>query len=110
MSDTHFDTATASLRNAAQKGEMAARQMKDDANDAIPAFIDAVRAIADALRVAGRKASVVMSELGEEAQDTGVKTRDYVIKKARTRPVRSGAALVSAAVIGLLAGLFLSRR
>jgi ElaB/YqjD/DUF883 family membrane-anchored ribosome-binding protein len=104
MSDTHIET---SLRDAARQGEAAARRVMDEANDVIPSFADAARATADALRVAGRKASAVMSDLTEEARGTGVKTREQVVSKVQAQPMT---AVLVAAALGLVAGLLLTRQ
>ena len=101
------DTIESNLRDAARHGQDAARQAIDEATDAVPTFGDAARATADALRVAGRKASAVMSDLKEEALDTGTKTREQVASRVQAQPMTS---VLIAAALGLIAGLFLSSR
>lgn len=101
------DTIESNLRDAARHGQAAARQAIDEATDAVPTFGDAARATADALRVAGRKASAVMSDLKEEALDTGTKTREQVASRVQAQPMTS---VLIAAALGLIAGLFLSSR
>jgi len=103
MSETQMETT---LKGAARQGEAAARRVMDQAGDAMPTFADAARATADALRVAGRKASAVMADLTEEARDTGMKTRDQVATKVRAQPMM---AVLVAAALGLVAGLLLTR-
>jgi ElaB/YqjD/DUF883 family membrane-anchored ribosome-binding protein len=98
---------TSSFRGAARQGQAAADRVMDEATDAIPAFADAARATADALRVAGRKASAVMSDLTEEARDTGMKTRDQMVSKVQAQPMT---AILVAAALGLVAGLLLTRQ
>jgi len=101
------DTIETNLRDAARHGQTAARQAMDQVSEAIPTFGGAARATADALRVAGRKASSVMADLSEEARDTGAKTRDQVVNQVQAQPMTS---VLIAAAVGLLAGLFLSRQ
>jgi ElaB/YqjD/DUF883 family membrane-anchored ribosome-binding protein len=104
MSETHIESG---LRGAARQGEAAARRVIDEANEAIPTFSDAARATADALRVAGRKASAVMSDFKDEARDTGVKTREQVASRVQAQPMTS---ILVAAALGLVAGLLISRQ
>ncbi len=102
MSDTHIES---NLRGAVRQGQAAAQKTIDDATDAMPSFADAARATADALRVAGRKASAMMADLSEEARDTGAKTRDQVASKVQAQPMTS---ILIAAALGLVAGLLMS--
>ena len=104
MSDTHLET---SLQDAVRQGQASARQMMDDDADATPSFADAARATADAIRVAGRKASAVMADIKEEARDTGTKTREQVVGRVQAQPMTS---LLVVAALGLVAGLLMSRR
>ena len=104
MSDTEFETR---VRGAASQGEAAARRAMDEAADAIPSFSDAARATADALRVAGRKASAMMADLTDEARDTGMRTREQVASRVQAQPMT---AILIAAAIGLVAGMFMSRK
>jgi ElaB/YqjD/DUF883 family membrane-anchored ribosome-binding protein len=98
---------TSSFRGAARQGQAAANRVLDEATDAVPSFADAARATADALRVAGRKASAVMSDLSEEARDTGMKTRDQMVSTVQAQPMT---AILVAAALGLVAGLLLTRQ
>ena len=104
MSETHMDRDT--IHGAAHQAEKAVHRVIDAGADAIPSFGDAARATADALRVAGRKASAVMTEFGEEARDAGVKTRDEVVTRVQAQPLTS---VLVAAALGFIAGLMLPR-
>jgi ElaB/YqjD/DUF883 family membrane-anchored ribosome-binding protein len=102
MSDSYERDA----RDAAARAQSNARRGIDEAKDAIPAFGDAARSAADAVLAAGRKASSVMSDLTDDARDTGAFTRDQFVSQVREQPM---AAVLIAAALGLIAGLFLSR-
>lgn len=109
MKDTSIE---ASWRDTARRGRTAAGRMLDEASGVVPAFGDAARAAADALRVAGRKASAVMADLTDEARGTdmirrGVETRGQMVNRVQAQPLAS---VLIAAGIGLIAGMFLSRR
>lgn len=98
------------MQDAARQGEAVARSAQkaiNDAAEAIPSFSDAARATADALRVAGRKASAVISDFTDEARDTGMKTRDQVASRVQAQPMTS---ILIAGAVGLIVGLFLSSR
>jgi ElaB/YqjD/DUF883 family membrane-anchored ribosome-binding protein len=73
----------------------------------IPSLNETTRAARDALRESGRKASAIINDLGNQACDTGARTRDQIVRQVESQPLTS---VLLAAGIGLLAGVLLSRR
>jgi ElaB/YqjD/DUF883 family membrane-anchored ribosome-binding protein len=65
------------------------------------------RHVAEALREAGRGASVAMTEVGGAAYRMGTKTGAQIAHEVEARPMTS---VVIAASLGLITGLLLSRR
>jgi ElaB/YqjD/DUF883 family membrane-anchored ribosome-binding protein len=100
MSEAKFDDPVkhidASIRDAKSTAAHAAK-------DTIPVFSEAARATADAWRAAGRKASAMMSDLGDAVPEK----REEVARHVQSRPLT---AVLVAAGVGLLAGLLLARR